>query len=104
MAANCKTKHTRTKKQRSQDEADDSIYTATGPHVQLLSVTGLGKELNISSMSQMGMTGVDYMSLIITYNAAHNFLMISQRSYIEKSLRMFGLENMQSSPTPMATG
>lgn len=35
-------------KQRSQDEADDSIYTATAPHVQLLSVTGLGKELNIS--------------------------------------------------------
>ena len=35
-------------KQRSRDEADDSIYTATAPHVQLLSVTGLGKELNIS--------------------------------------------------------
>ena len=62
------------------------------------------KELNISSMDHIGMNGVDYMSLWMTYNMARDYLLISQKGYIEKALRMFGFHNMKSAATPMATG
>ena len=62
------------------------------------------KELNISSMSHIDLSGSDYMSLWITYNQARGFLKISQKGYIEKTLRMFGLDNAKSAPVPMASG
>ena len=62
------------------------------------------KELNISSMSHIDLSGSDYMSLWITYNQARGYLKISQLSYIQKSLRMFGLDNAKSAPVPMASG
>ena len=83
---------------------DDFIFTTNDPHRFSEWFAEVCKELNISSMNKLGMDGVDYMSLWITYNMARSYLMISQREYIEKSLRAFGLDHMKSSPTPMATG
>ena len=83
---------------------DDFIFTTNDPHMFNEWFGEVRKELNISSINQLGMDGVDYMSLWITYNMARGYLLISQKGYIEKSLRMFGLDNMKSSATPMATG
>ena len=44
------------------------------------------------------------MSLWLTYDRAKSYPQISQSSYIKKALKMFGLEHLKASSTPMATG
>ena len=55
-------------------------------------------------MEQMGANAVDYMSLAITYTAANSYLKISQKGYIEKWLKAFGINKAKPAPTPMASG
>ena len=47
---------------------DDFIFTTNDPHKFNEWFGEVCKELNISSMNKLGMDGVDYMSLWVTYN------------------------------------
>ena len=83
---------------------DDFIFTTNDPEAFMLWFGEVSKEVQISSSAVITEEGVDYMSLIITYAMARGFLVISQRAYIVKALKVFGLENLKSSETPFAVG
>ena len=83
---------------------DDFIFTTNDPVAFARWFGEVSKELKISSSAEITDAGVDYMSLIITYEVARGLLVISQRSYIEKALKMFGFENLKSAETPFAMG
>ena len=83
---------------------DDFIFTTNDPDAFSRWFGEVSKELKISSSAEITDAGVDYMSLIITYEVARGLLVISQRSYIEKALKMFGFENLKSAETPFAVG
>ena len=83
---------------------DDFLFTTNDKNRFEFWFNEVKKELNISSMEHVGMSGTDYMSLWVTYNMARDFLLISQKGYIEKALRMFGFHNLKSAATPMASG
>ena len=83
---------------------DDFIFTTNDPEAFTQWFGEVSKEIQISSSAKITEDGVDYMSLIITYAMARGFLVISQRAYIVKALKMFGLENLKSSETPFAVG
>ena len=66
-------------------------------------IDGVNKDLKFSRFDWVA-KGEDYMSLWITYDQAHSYMHLSQKSYIEKALELFGLEHLKSSSMPMATG
>ena len=83
---------------------DDFLFTTNDVNKFEEWFANITRELQISSKSRVGMEGLDYMALWITYNSARSYLKISQHDYIKNALKLFGLEKMKSAATPMATG
>ena len=83
---------------------DDFLFTTNDVSKFEQWFENVTKELKISSTSQLGVDGLDYMALVISYDAAQSHLKISQRDYIMNALKMFGLENVKPAQTPMASG
>ena len=83
---------------------DDFIFTTNEPDGFMRWFAEVSKELKISSSAEMTESGVDYMSLIISYDLTRRFLKFSQRAYIEKALSMFGFENLKPIDSPFAVG
>ena len=83
---------------------DDFLFTTNDVSKFEEWFANITRELQISSKSRVGMDGLDYMALWITYNSARSYLKISQDGYIKNALKLFGLEKMKSAATPMSTG
>ena len=82
---------------------DDFLFTTNDWEQFSAWVDGVNKDITFSRFDSIE-KGEDYMSLWLTYDRTKSYLQISQSSYIKKALKMFGLEHLKASSTPMATG